>query len=52
MLMRGGTVRFEAVMDKFRRGFARVKVRAFVGDELAAEGIVLDVFQANPRKAP
>ncbi len=36
-------------MEKSRRGFARVKVRALVGDELAAEGTILAVFQ--PRSA-
>ncbi len=47
MVKPGDTGRFEAVMDKFRRGFARVKVRTFVGDELAAEGTILAVFQAD-----
>src|SRR5207247_9373962 len=37
----GETGRFEAVMEKFRRSFARVKVRALVGDEVAAEGTIL-----------
>jgi len=41
----GDTARFEAVMEKFRRNFARVKVRTTVGDELAAEGIILAIFQ-------
>src|SRR3989442_3635381 len=45
----GETARFEAVVDKMRRGFARVKVRAFVGDELAAEGVIQAIFQ--PRTA-
>jgi len=45
----GETARFEAVVDKMRRGFARVKVRAFVGDELAAEGVIQAIFQ--PRAA-
>ena len=45
----GETARFEAVVDRMRRGFARVKVRAFVGDELAAEGVVQAIFQ--PRAA-
>ena len=45
----GDTGRFEAVMEKNRRGFARVKVRATVGDELAAEGTILAIFQ--PRSA-
>ena len=49
MVKPGDTGRFEAVMDRFRRGFARVKVRAFVGDELAAEGVVLAVFQASAK---
>jgi len=45
----GETARFEAVVDRMRRGFARVKVRAFVGDELAAEGVIQAIFQ--PRAA-
>jgi len=45
----GETARFEALVDRMRRGFARVKVRAFVGDELAAEGVVQAIFQ--PRAA-
>ena len=45
----GDTARFEAVVDKLRRGYARVKVRAFVGDELAAEGMIQAIFQ--PRAA-
>ena len=45
----GDTVRYEAVIDKMRRGYARVNVRAFVGDELAAEGIIQAIFQ--PRAA-
>ena len=46
----GETARFEAVIDKMRRGYARVNVRAFVGDELAAEGVIQAIFQ--PRAAP
>jgi 3-hydroxyacyl-[acyl-carrier-protein] dehydratase len=45
----GETARFEALVDRMRRGFARVKVRAFVGDELAAEGVIQAIFQ--PRAA-
>ena len=45
----GETARYEAVIDKMRRGYARVNVRAFVGDELAAEGVIQAVFQ--PRAA-
>jgi 3-hydroxyacyl-[acyl-carrier-protein] dehydratase len=51
MVKPGDTGRFEAVMDKFRRGFARVNVRTFVGEELAAEGSILAVFQPNRPKA-
>ncbi len=43
----GDTGRFEAVMQRSRRGVARVAVRAFVGDELAAEGVIVAVFQPN-----
>jgi len=45
----GETARYEAVIDKMRRGYARVNVRAFVGDELAAEGVIQAIFQ--PRVA-
>jgi 3-hydroxyacyl-[acyl-carrier-protein] dehydratase len=45
----GDTARYEAVVDKMRRGYARVKVRAFVGEELAAEGVIQAIFQ--PRAA-
>jgi 3-hydroxyacyl-[acyl-carrier-protein] dehydratase len=45
----GETARFEAVIDKMRRGYARVNVRAFVGDEIAAEGVIQAIFQ--PRAA-
>ncbi|HUG56152.1 MAG TPA: 3-hydroxyacyl-ACP dehydratase FabZ [Candidatus Limnocylindrales bacterium] len=41
----GDTGRFEAVMERSRRGFARVAVRALVGDEVAAEGSIVAVFQ-------
>ena len=47
MVKPGDTGRFEAVMEKFRRGFARVKIAAYVGDELACEGVILAVFQAR-----
>ena len=45
----GDLGRFEAVMEKFRRSFARVKVRALVGDQVAAEGTILAVFQPRPK---
>jgi 3-hydroxyacyl-[acyl-carrier-protein] dehydratase len=45
----GETARYEAVVDRMRRGYARVNVRAFVGDELAAEGVIQAIFQ--PRDA-
>ena len=45
----GDTVRYEAVIDRMRRGYARVNVRAFVGEELAAEGVIQAIFQ--PRAA-
>ena len=41
----GDTGRFVAEVEKLRRGFGRVKVRALVGEELAAEGVILAVFQ-------
>lgn len=49
MVKPGDVGRFEAVIDKMRRGFARVSVKTFVGDELAAEGVILAVFQANKK---
>jgi 3-hydroxymyristoyl/3-hydroxydecanoyl-(acyl carrier protein) dehydratase len=45
MVKPGDTGRFEATVEKMRRGFARVAVRTMIGDELAAEGIILAVFQ-------
>ena len=48
----GDTVRYEAVIDKMRRGYARVNVRAFVGDELAAEGVIQAIFQARAAVPP
>jgi 3-hydroxyacyl-[acyl-carrier-protein] dehydratase len=48
----GDTVRYEAVIDKMRRGYARVNVRAFVGEELAAEGVIQAIFQPRPAVAP
>ena len=45
----GDTGRFEAVMEQSRRGVARVAVKAFVGDELAAEGTIIAVFQPNAK---
>ncbi len=47
----GDTARFEAVVDKMRRGFARVKVRAIVDDELAAEGVIQAIFQPHAATA-
>ena len=41
----GETGRFEATMEKMRRGYARVVVRALVGEELAAEGTIQAIFQ-------
>ena len=41
----GDTARFTATFEKMRRGFGRAKVTTHVGDELAAEGVILAVFQ-------
>jgi len=41
----GDTGRFVAEFEKMRRGFGRVKVSAYVGAELAAEGVILAIFQ-------
>jgi 3-hydroxyacyl-[acyl-carrier-protein] dehydratase len=43
----GDTGRFTAVFEKMRRGYARVHVTAHVGDELAAEGTILAMFQPS-----
>jgi 3-hydroxyacyl-[acyl-carrier-protein] dehydratase len=48
----GETARYEAVVDKMRRGYARVHVRAFVGDELAAEGVIQAIFQPQGASRP
>src|SRR5947209_2934668 len=45
MVKPGDTARFEAVVDKMRRGFARVNVKTYVGDEVAAEGTIIAIFQ-------
>jgi 3-hydroxyacyl-[acyl-carrier-protein] dehydratase len=45
----GDTGRFVAVVEKMRRGFARVRVQTFVGDELAAEGVILAIFQPKAK---
>jgi len=52
MVKPGDTGRFEAVMDKFRRGYARVIIRAYVGDELAAEGVIQAIFQPTTPGSP
>jgi 3-hydroxyacyl-[acyl-carrier-protein] dehydratase len=49
MVKPGDTGRFEAVVDKMRRGFARVNVKTYVGDELAAEGVIQAIFQSNKK---
>ena len=49
MVKPGDTARFEATVDKMRRGFARVNVRTMVGDELAAEGVILAIFQPKSK---
>lgn len=48
----GETGRFTAVFEKMRRGFARARVTTHVGDELAAEGVILAVFQPVAKVAP
>ena len=47
----GETARFTAVFEKMRRGFARVQVTARVGDELAAEGTIVAIFQPTAKVA-
>jgi 3-hydroxymyristoyl/3-hydroxydecanoyl-(acyl carrier protein) dehydratase len=51
MVKPGDTGRFEATVEKMRRGFARVAVRTMIGDELAAEGTILAVFQPKAKAA-
>ncbi len=41
----GDVGRFVAEVEKFRRGLGRFRVRAIVGDEVAAEGIIVGLFQ-------
>ncbi len=41
----GDTARFAATFVKMGHGFARVKVTTHVGDALAAEGMILALFQ-------
>ena len=48
----GETGRFTAVFEKMRRGFGRVRVSAHVGDELAAEGVILAIFQPVAKVMP
>ncbi|HEY8655695.1 MAG TPA: 3-hydroxyacyl-ACP dehydratase FabZ [Candidatus Limnocylindria bacterium] len=48
----GDTGRFVAEFERLRRGFGRAKVSAYVGDELAAEGVILAVFQKTPTGSP
>ena len=48
----GETGRFTAVFEKMRRGFGRAKVTTHVGDELAAEGVILAIFQPQAKVAP
>jgi 3-hydroxyacyl-[acyl-carrier-protein] dehydratase len=49
MVKPGDTARFEATFEKMRRGFARVAVRTTVDGELAAEGVILAVFQPKAK---
>jgi 3-hydroxyacyl-[acyl-carrier-protein] dehydratase len=49
MVKPGDTGRFEATFEKMRRGFARVAVRTMIGDELAAEGVILAIFQPKAK---
>ena len=49
MVKPGDTARFEATFEKMRRGFARVAVRTMIGDELAAEGVILALFQPKAK---
>jgi len=46
----GDTGRFVAEVDKLRRGFGRIRVRTEVGGELAAEGVILALFQPRAKQ--
>ena len=48
----GETGRFVAEFEKMRRGFGRARVHTYVGDELAAEGVILAVFQPAAKATP
>ena len=48
----GDTARFTAVFEKMRHGFGRVRVTTHVGDELAAEGLILAIFQPMDKVKP
>ena len=48
----GDTGRFTAVFEKMRRGYGRAKVTTHVGDELAAEGVIVAMFQTAAKVAP
>jgi len=52
MVKPGDTGRFEATVEKMRRGFAKVAVRTMIGDELAAEGVILAIFQPKASASP
>lgn len=41
----GDTARFEVEMEKLKRAFGRARVRALVGEEVAAEGTITFVLQ-------
>jgi 3-hydroxyacyl-[acyl-carrier-protein] dehydratase len=49
MVKPGDTARFEATFEKMRRGFARVAVRTMVADKVAAEGVILAIFQPKAK---
>ena len=45
-IVRPGEVgRFVVEVERLRRGFGRVRVRALVGEDVAAEGVILAIFQ-------
>src|SRR5437870_13793198 len=52
MVRPGETGRFTATFEKMRRGFGRARVTTHVGDELAAEGVILALFQPTAKVAP
>ncbi len=48
----GDAARFTATFEKMRRGFGKVRVTTHVGGDLAAEGLILAIFQPMEKLTP